>query len=158
MADANSPISVEPVPEVLANSAGFLLNRATRIIREMNEHVLSVLQLSPRELGILRIIDSEGPLTQQALGKKHSVDRSTVVQIIDDLEQRQLVTRVANKVDRRSNLLYLTKRGQKTLSQAVRLIENQQKVFLEPIEDAEWELLRVCLIKLINAHRGGEPN
>jgi DNA-binding MarR family transcriptional regulator len=140
-----------PIPPSLADTAGFLLGRAGRIIHDNVEKSLAVLKLSTRELGILRIVD-EGPLTQQALGKKHNIDRTTVVQLIDVLEQRELLTRVANSADRRSNLLYLTKRGKKTLAQGVKLAEKEQAKFLAPLEDAEWQSLRLILTKLIEYH------
>lgn len=140
-----------PIPPSLANTAGFLLNRAGRLIHDQVEGALALIKLSTRELGILRIIN-EGALTQQELGKKHNVDRTTMVQLIDVLEQRELVTRVANSADRRSNLLYLTKRGKKTLAQGVRLADREQAKFLAPLDDAEWESLRHILTKLIHHH------
>lgn len=142
----------QPIPSSLANNAGFLLNRTARIIHQSAERALSVLNLSTRELGILRIVSSEGPLTQQSLGKKHNIDRTTVVQLIDALEQRDLLTRVANTADRRSNLLYLTNRGKKTLAQGVKLAEKEQAKFLAPLHASEWEALRLTLSKLIEHH------
>jgi DNA-binding MarR family transcriptional regulator len=112
--DSDDLAIVQPIPISLANSAGFLLNRAAQIILDVNEQALVPLKLSPRDVGMLRVIASEGPLSQQAIGKKHNIDRTTVVQIIDSLESRDLVTRVTNQSDRRSNSLYITPRGKKT--------------------------------------------
>lgn len=151
----NSIDRTEPVPEVLANNAGFLLKRTASIIDEMNERALSRVKLSPRQLGLLRVVASEGPLSQQALSKRHNVDRTTLVQIIDELEERQLMSRITDERDRRSNLLYLTPRGKKTLVQAAKLADKEQAKFLEPIDESEWESLRLNLIKLINHHLSG---
>src|SRR5271163_1077455 len=89
------------VPECLSQAAGFLLNRTARIIRDRVTHALLPLRLSPRDVGMLRILAEEGPLSQQALGKKHNIDRTTVVQIVDEMEGRQLMIRVTNVEDRR---------------------------------------------------------
>ena len=109
-------------------------------------------KLSPRQMGLLRVILSEGPLSQQALSKRHKVDRTTLVQIIDELQERQLVSRITDEHDRRINLLYLTPRGKKTLAQAIRIADKEQSKFLEPLNDDEWNGLRATLIKLINHH------
>lgn len=145
-------IVAQSIPESLAESASFLLARSARILEAMNERALSPLKMAPRELALLRILSSEGPMTQQAIGKKHRIDRTTIVQIVDALESRDLVTRVPNQCDRRSNLLYITPRGKKTITQAVRLIDKQQQEFLAPLAPVEWENLRSALTRLIIYH------
>lgn len=141
-----------PVPASLENSAGFLLNRAARIIRERVTEALEPLGMSPQEMGLLKIIDAEGPNTQQALCTRHNVDRTTMVQLIDHLEERQLVMRQPSASDRRANLIYLTPRGRKTLSKTNRLAKKEQEKFLEPLSEPEWESLRQHLVKLLEFH------
>lgn len=144
------------VPQCLQQSAGYLLNYNARIIRERLEVTLSPMQLSLRELGIMRILDSEGPLLQSELGKRQGIDRTSVVQLVDQLERREFVQRRQNRDDRRSKFLFLTPRGRKTLSQALRLVEKEQKAFLAPLSSAEWEHLRNSLLKLLAAHLSAE--
>ena len=55
------------------------------------------------------IIDANPGLTQQALADAAHLDRSTVVTVLDKLEDRALVERHA--ADRRSNGLFLTSNG-----------------------------------------------
>src|SRR5277367_6521579 len=133
---------VQAVPDSLVDSAGFLLGRTTSILRERVTLALSPLGLSPRELGLLKIMSAEGPLTQQALGKKHNTDRTTIVQSIDQLERRDLVVRVKNTSDRRSYMLHLTPRGKKTLALASRLAQREQERFLAALSESEWGSLR----------------
>src|SRR5215468_10296440 len=80
--------NLELVPG-LAHSAGFLINRSGRIIRERITDALEPLSLTPQELGILRILDARGPLSQHTLSKAHSIDRTTMVHVIDGLEHRE---------------------------------------------------------------------
>ena len=110
------------------------------------------MRLSLRELGVLRILGSEGPLTQHGLGKRHKIDRTSIVQLIDLLEERELVQRNKNSEDRRSNFISLTPRGRKTLAKAARLVDKQQKEFLSPLSEAEWEAMRLSLLKLLSHH------
>jgi DNA-binding MarR family transcriptional regulator len=142
----------EHLPQVFRDSPGFLLNRAARIIREMNTEVLKPTGLSVRDLGLLRLIATEGPLTQQELSVKHGTDRTTVVDVIDGLERRELVTRATNSKDRRSYLLTVTPRGNKLLAAANKLTAKQRKKFLAAIDDNEWNVLKELLQRLIAFH------
>jgi DNA-binding MarR family transcriptional regulator len=138
------------VPKSLSDSAGFLLNRAARIIREMNTAALAPLGLSVRELGLLRIIASDGPLSQQVLGEKHNTDRTTIVELIDLLEKRELVQRIVNTKDRRAYLIYLTPKGKRVLAKALKLTQKQQEKFLAALNESEWLTLKQMLVRLIS--------
>lgn len=142
------------IPSVLAESVGFLLNRNAILIRDKVTTALKPLGLSPREVGLMRILESEGPLSQQDLGKRHNVDRSTTVQLVDALEARELVIRCSNPDDRRSYLLYLTPRGKKTLVKALKIAEKEQAEFLVPLNDNERKTLQSTLLKLLSHHYG----
>jgi DNA-binding MarR family transcriptional regulator len=145
------------IPAALSDSPGFLLNRSARLIRDKNTDALKPTGLTVRDLGLLRVIASEGPLTQQALSERHRTDRSTVVDVIDGLEKRQLVMRSVNPRDRRSYLLMITPRGKKLLAVANKLTLKEKQKFLEALTDEEWQLLRGLLARLINFHDRPEP-
>jgi MarR family transcriptional regulator, lower aerobic nicotinate degradation pathway regulator len=140
------------IPAALADSPGFLLNRSARLIRDRNTEALKPTGLTVRDLGLLRVIASEGPLTQQALSERHKTDRSTIVDVIDGLEKRQLVVRCANPRDRRSYLLMITPRGKKLLGAANKLTLKEKQKFLEALNDDEWHVLRELLARLIDFH------
>lgn len=140
------------VPESLSHSIGYLLNFNGRLIRERLEKVLEPLNLDLRELGVMRILESEGPLSQHVLGRRHNIDRTTTVQVIDQLEARQLVLRSQNVEDRRSNLLFLTPRGRKTLLRALKLVSKEQNLFLSPLKDIDRETLFRLLVQLLSYH------
>jgi len=151
-----SPAIDEPgsyaIPAVLADSPGFLLNRSARLIRDKNMEALKPTGLNIRDLGLLRVIASEGPLSQQALSARHKTDRSTVVDVIDGLEKRELVMRSTNPRDRRSHLLVVTPRGKKLLNAANKLTQKEKKSFLQALTEEEWQLLRSLLTRLIEFH------
>lgn len=138
------------IPEALQYSIGYLLNFNGRIIRERLEEVLKPLSLSLRELGVMRILENEGPLSQNVLARRHNIDRTTTVQIIDQLEERQLVIRSTNQADRRSKLLFLTPRGRKTLSRALKLVNKEQNIFLQILSEQEKAELFSLLQKLLS--------
>ena len=139
------------IPETLQQNAGYLLNRTARIIRERISEALAPLKLAPRDVGTLRLLSDEGPMSQLALGSRHNIDRTTVVAVIDALERRELVVRVTNPKDRRSHLIHLTPRGRKTLAQAAKIVQTEQEKFLAPLGVGEWEQVRQALLKLLAA-------
>jgi MarR family transcriptional regulator, lower aerobic nicotinate degradation pathway regulator len=148
--------SKDVIPRALVDSPGFLLNRAARIIREMNNQVLKPTGLSVRDLGLLRVIATEGPLSQQELSSKHRTDRTTIVDVIDGLEKRELVARLPNPKDRRSYLLTVTPRGTKLLAAANKLTDKEKKRFLAALTEDEWENMRALLARIINFHEAAE--
>ena len=137
------------VPPALVNSVGFLLNEAAIVIREMDEIALAALDINPRSLGIMMTIRQEGPQSQQAIGSKHRIDRTTMVKLTDALEQRGLVVRAAHPNDRRCYALSLTPEGEALLQQGLTLVGQTQDKFLCPLTDVEWEQLRQLLIRLL---------
>lgn len=139
------------VPPALVNSVGFLLNEAAIVIREMDEVALAVLGINPRQLGILMTIRVEEPQSQQVIGCKHRIDRTTMVKLTDALEQRGLVVRAVDKSDRRRcYALSLTSEGEELLEQGLMLVKQTQDKFLSPLKDREWEQLRQLLTRLLS--------
>ena len=64
-----------------------------------------------------RSIDGLGPMSQQALGEYIGKDRTTIVAIVDELEQEGLVERRRNPADRRAYALQVTPRGPRLADQ-----------------------------------------
>lgn len=69
--------------------------------------------LESRHYGILLTIYNADQLTQITIAERLSIDRTTVGQFIDQLEQRHFVERLRNPADRRQNVLSLTAKGEK---------------------------------------------
>jgi DNA-binding MarR family transcriptional regulator len=137
------------IPESLRKNLGFLLNKAGRHIRESVAKSLQPLSLSLHEYVILRMIESKLADTQQAAGQRYDIDRTTMVEVVDGLEARQLLVREKNPKDRRSYKLILTPKGRKTLTRAKRVAGQAHKRFLEPLTARQQEELQLYLSKLI---------
>lgn len=146
----------QKITQTFANSAGYLLSQSSRLYRERLEEVLKSLQLSLYEYGSLRLISLNTPMSQGVLGSRYGIDRTTMVAVIDKLEGRGMVTRERSETDRRSYRLLLTTKGKKILSRALRAVTKEQQKFLAPISAAEWETVRDCLWRMIEAHHQSE--
>src|SRR5260370_31306992 len=72
---------------------------------------LEVLELTPSDAGILRLLRVEAGPSQQQLATKLQIHPSRLVAILDNLEKRDLVERRAHAQDRRLYSVHLTKNG-----------------------------------------------
>ena len=61
------------------------------------------------------MIAAEGRISQQYLGERVRVDRTTIVAIVDDLERKRFVERRRNPADRRAYALEATDAGRRWL-------------------------------------------
>ena len=82
-----------------------------------------------------------GPLTQIDLATALSIDRTAMVYLLDELEDRGLVERVRNPNDRRSFLIHLTPEGRKIQRKAAGELAGQTKMLLKPLDAAEQQQL-----------------
>src|SRR5947209_15667593 len=93
---------------------GQLLFVAAQAAQTLAEERLEPLGLSARGWGVLSTLVESGPLTQIDLATALSIDRTAMVYLLDELEERGFVERVRNPADRRSFLIHLTAKGRQT--------------------------------------------
>lgn len=142
---------MKPVPTSLSNNITFLFGRVARLALEAYEQALAPLKLSVRDFNMLALLAGDGPYSQQALATRYKVDKQTMKELVDGLEERDLLTRVVDEHDRRSNLLYITVKGKKVHAQAKRLSDKRQKEFLSALSPEEWQQVQASLTKLIES-------
>lgn len=79
---------------------------------------LSHVDLTPKQMSVLWLIDETPGIAQIDLAARLDMDRATMMAIIDRLEARDLVARSRSKTDRRRQDLHLTPTGTKVLVEA----------------------------------------
>jgi len=62
----------------------------------------SKLEVSERELALLRTLVSQGPMIIRALGERFGVPVSTMTGLVDRMEKKGLVRRIRHREDRRA--------------------------------------------------------
>jgi DNA-binding MarR family transcriptional regulator len=142
----------ERAPTALRESTGFLVTRAhLRTHREFLT-ALHPLEIEPRHYGSMRVLRVVGPLTQGQLAALLDVSPATVVQMVDHLEQRGLLTRQRDSADRRVYRLHLTERGEGVLEQATTTAEAVQENWLGgPRSRDRRDLVRLLTLLLTDA-------
>jgi DNA-binding MarR family transcriptional regulator len=126
------------LPPAISERLGFLFGAIHQtILRRVRETGLLEEPLTGKHFGCLTVILSEGPLSQQALGQRMGVDRSTIVALVDDLEAAGFVERRRNPADRRAYALEATAAGRRWQEQAERAVEEVEDELLAPLSAAE---------------------
>jgi len=114
---------------------------------------LEPMGLSVRLCGVLNLL-AEGPISQQAIGERLGIDRTTVVEIIDELESQGVVVRKRNPADRRSYALNLTPNGKVVQKRAARVFDGAAEEFFAALSKRERDSLVEMLRRLIQAADG----
>jgi polyisoprenoid-binding protein YceI len=134
--------------ELFSNNAAYLLNDAAQSVRAAFGSALEPLAISPRQVGVLEVLARREPMRQQEIGALLGIDRTSVVAVIDELEQRGYVVRQADPTDRRAYALRLTEAGRSAAATGQAALTEAQRRFLEPLSKGEWDTLRELLRKL----------
>ena len=130
---------------------GQLLFVAQQAAQALAAERLEPLGLSPRAWGVLSTLAESGPLTQIELATTMSIDRTAMVYLLDELEERSLVQRVRHPRDRRAFLIHLTAGGQDLQRRAAAALAGAAGTLLTPLDPAEREQF-VGLLAKVAAH------
>jgi len=128
----------------LNSSFGFMLAKAAQRIADIAQESLNPLKLNTRQVGLLMTIKEYQPVTQIMISKLLRIDRTTMVTLIDDLENRGLVVRTESPQDRRVNNLTLTLRGNEILDLAwKKILESEEKALLSLSTSEKQRLIKI---------------
>ena len=110
-------------------TADLLFDRIGRLLRPLNVSAAGGLVL-----GILR---DQGPMSPSALSDRLIVTRATVTGVLDSLERRGFVSRLANPVDRRGQIAEITPAGRVVLQQLRTLVHGHERTWAGVLSDEE---------------------
>jgi len=109
---------------------------------------LVILQLSPPDAGILRLLRTSAGISQQTLSTRLQIHPSRLVAILDNLEKKSLIERKPNPDDRRLYSLHLTKKGAEILERIGNVAREHQDALLVALDSAERSSLAALLQKI----------
>jgi DNA-binding MarR family transcriptional regulator len=105
--------------------------------------------VSPGRFGMLVLIEANPGVTQTRLAQAVGLDRSTLVAVLDQLGERGLVERRRGS-DRRTNGLWLTRRGKSLVSRMKTRIHSHEERLALRLSEAE----RRTLLELLRRFAG----
>jgi MarR family transcriptional regulator, lower aerobic nicotinate degradation pathway regulator len=144
------------LPPSMRDRVPFLLYRASQVSLSLANRMLATVALNARQVGILTMVTELEPMTQKSLADALKIDRTTMVALLDDLEEKGYVARQRHPRDRRAFLVQPTDSGRAAKDAAVRILDEQQRRFLAPLTPAENAQLS-ALLKRLNGQSPPAP-
>lgn len=103
---------------------GKMMREVIRVFKKrFDENLQEDIKISSDQLGLLHAISmKEEDVIQKDMAEMMGKDKSVILRLIDSLEEKGLVRRVADLKDRRKNYLMVTKLGNRVILQYTRVI------------------------------------
>ncbi|MBO3663189.1 MarR family winged helix-turn-helix transcriptional regulator [Microbacterium stercoris] len=132
----------------LLSDTAFLLARANANSLAATHAALAEHGLRVRSYTVLALAVSEARLSQRDIAEYLRLDPSQVVALVDDLQQRELVSREADPNDRRAKVVVATAEGRRTHARAEAAVNAAERGTLSVLDDDEQAVLRDLLFRL----------
>ena len=142
--DRSDDIEMGELPDLI----GFNLRCAQVSTFQHFSRTVGEAEISPPQYGTLILIESNPGISQSAIASALRFDRSTLVQIIDRLEERGLVVRAVSARDRRSHALKLTDEGTRALRDLKRRVAAHEAHITRELSAEERDTLIDLLARL----------
>jgi DNA-binding MarR family transcriptional regulator len=135
-------------PPALMDRIGFLLAMTKGGAEGIVASAFEELGIYPRQYGLMLVLATEGPQSQGELAEWVRTDRTTMVSLVDGLEERGYVRREKNPADRRSYRLQLTPEGKRAISRGKVLMRRAEAQLLRTLTERERRQLVELLGKV----------
>ncbi len=133
----------------LRSGFGTLVSQTARQWRRAVDRRLQPFGLTEATwLPLLRLARATAPLRQKDLAASLGLDGSSIVRLLDNLEQGGLVERREEAGDRRAKTLHLTAAGQATVDKVERVAREVRARLLAEIADRELAIATAVLERI----------
>jgi DNA-binding MarR family transcriptional regulator len=141
--------------DLAADAVAFLLSQLGAHATALFSERVASLDLTPPQVGFLRLVGCEPGLSQQAIASRLRMAPSRLVPLIDDMEERGLVERRRDPQDRRNHALYPTAKAGQLMGQLGGVAVAHEEAICAGLDAKERRQLRVLLQKVV-ANQGLE--
>ncbi|TDR32529.1 MarR family winged helix-turn-helix transcriptional regulator [Hydromonas duriensis] len=128
-----------------------LINRAAHGCTDLFNKHLARVNLTVKGFLILCAAYKNTSFSQLDIAKGLLIDRSTMVSLVDALEQRGLVERVRHVEDRRQYRVVLTLEGERLFKEAREIAYQTEDEYLAVLSDKQKSDLKASLLLVLNA-------
>jgi DNA-binding MarR family transcriptional regulator len=134
------------------SSATFLIKRLGFAAKDHSHRAFEGTGLAPFHYAVLALLEEDPRETQAAIADALGYDRSHVVRLLDELEERNLVVRKRDPEDRRRHVVKMTPEGRKMLAKLRAIVVRLEEQFLAPLDREERASLQALLARLAAYH------
>ena len=142
--EPHRPLPGDKAPSSLA----FLLSQVGVYASQRFSEAIGELDIQPPLFRVLNVVDAAEGQSQHAIGEAIQAPASRMVAIVDELEERGLVTRRLQPGDRRVRALFLTAKGRKVLAEGRKIAARHERRLTRGMSERDREQLIALLRKL----------
>lgn len=132
----------------LGDFIGFRLRRVQNHLAKNFEAATKDYNLRSGLFSSLALISENPGVSQNEVSQAVGLDKSVAVQIIDELEKRNLAKRERSTVDRRRHALFCTAEGEEFLQQLYQILEETEANVLKQMSESEQNLLKALMDRI----------
>src|SRR5579862_3249924 len=151
-AHTSPPPPLAGPPKSLLDSTTFLLKRLGFAAKDRSHEAFEGTGLNAFHFAVMALLEEDPRETQAVIADALGYDRSHIVRLLDELEERELVIRKRDPEDRRRHVVKLTPAGHKALAKLRAIVEKLEESFLAPLDSGEQAELHALLQKLASYH------
>ena len=146
MQNKSPPLTMDAV----YTKPGYLFRRMQQIAVAIFVEECRAYDLTPVQYAALVAIRTHPGIDATRLSAVIAFDRSTLGNVIERLEAKQLIERKPSRQDRRIKLLYLTKSGIASLRDIMPSVDRAQARMLQPLKPDDRRTLMALLTQLVD--------
>jgi DNA-binding MarR family transcriptional regulator len=149
---AAPPQQADRLAKELLASSGFLLARLGFSFKGRAMEELEQAGFEPYHYGVLAIVSEGARQTQSTIGDALKLDPSRLVAVLDSLEERRLIERQRDPLDRRRHVVSITPAGKRKLVRLREIVNQLEDEFLAPLDSDQRATLHSLLLQLASHH------
>ena len=130
-----------------------LLGQASHLIQSEFHRVVKAKGLSIAEWRVLATLASGQPMTTGKLAEVSLTKGPTATRMLDRMQARGQVERLAHDGDRRVTLVRITADGRRKVSRLIALAQEHERRVLEPLGAKRAEALKATLRRIVELHQ-----
>lgn len=127
---------------------GFILYKTQAKLQNTLHQQLKEYDITPEQWGMLRCLSENEGVAPTELAEIILKDKPNTTRIAKKLKTKGLVTYQASKLDKRSYLIFITKKGIQLLAQVLPIIMSLKKQAVQGISAEQIEELKSLLNKI----------
>lgn len=143
----------DPDPDAFEAMPGHLVRRLQQIAVALFLDEAADAAITPVQFAALQAVARQAGMDQRTLAARIGLDTSTLGGVIDRLEKRALLRRVASEQDRRVRLLEITDEGRRLLQGLQGAVRKTQERILAPLDARQQQEFMRLLTTLVEGNK-----
>lgn len=140
-------------PDAFEAMPGHLVRRLQQIAVALFLDEAADAAITPVQFAALQAVARQAGMDQRTLAARIGLDTSTLGGVIDRLEKRALLRRVASEQDRRVRLLEITDEGRRLLRGLQGAVRKTQERILAPLDARQQQEFMRLLTTLVEGNK-----